>query len=389
MKISSVQMNNSIFKKFLLPLTLGLVVALGSCDKDTKNEPNSPQVIPNPPQPEPQGVYVLSEGNFMNETGTLLWIDPKGNVQDSVYYRANAGARLGNVSQDLTLANGKIYIISQNGEKNGGKGMLYILDAKTHKEIKVFTQKQLAKLKYPTHVAVVGSKIYLRDRDRVWILDEQTGVLNPVPGTEKAEDAPMAVIGNRVYTGKGSKLLSLESGNLLETITIEGGGSFKGIKKASETNLWLATKKKNTFVRVSLAPSITQEVHTVEDEIGPSWGGHATPFALKDDVLYYSPKGDGTIKTYNAKTRQTKQIMDVKTFVPDAKMYYNSLAVDPQSGLLYYASLLGFSSGNFMQYKRNNVSIFDISGAEPKLLKTIEGKAFFPAGVYPVSAFSH
>ena len=76
------------------------------------------------------GAFLLSEGNFGNETGTLTYIDAsKQFVLDSAYIRVN-GTKLGNVCQDMTFANGKVYIISQNGPMNGGEGLLTIADAR-------------------------------------------------------------------------------------------------------------------------------------------------------------------------------------------------------------------------------------------------------------------
>ena len=67
-----------------------------------------------------EGAFLLNEGNFGNETGSLTYIHPsKKLVIDQAYYRVN-GTKLGNVCQDLAFGNDQIYILSQLGPKNGG-----------------------------------------------------------------------------------------------------------------------------------------------------------------------------------------------------------------------------------------------------------------------------
>ncbi len=77
------------------------------------------------------GTFVLAEGNMTNETGTLSFIDHNGNAEDSIFIKANDGKKLGNTAQDLVIANGNLYIVSQNGTRNGGLGRLVIADAGT------------------------------------------------------------------------------------------------------------------------------------------------------------------------------------------------------------------------------------------------------------------
>ena len=69
-----------------------------------------------------KGTFILNEGNMSNETGTLTFVDSKGTAMDSAYYRVNQ-TLLGNVCQDLFISDSKIYVLSQNGAKNGWRGI--------------------------------------------------------------------------------------------------------------------------------------------------------------------------------------------------------------------------------------------------------------------------
>ena len=66
---------------------------------------------------DPNGAFVLNEGNMTTENGSLIWISPEGYVFDDAYKTVN-GSELGNVAQDMAFHDGKIYVISQNGDEN-------------------------------------------------------------------------------------------------------------------------------------------------------------------------------------------------------------------------------------------------------------------------------
>lgn len=65
----------------------------------------------NPPNSFKTGIYVVNEGPF-GGTGTISWYNPEtGEVQDSLYEKANNGAELGQFVQSLTFHDGKGYIV--------------------------------------------------------------------------------------------------------------------------------------------------------------------------------------------------------------------------------------------------------------------------------------
>lgn len=66
-------------------------------------------------------------------------------MTEAAYFEAN-GTHLGVVSQDLFIANNKMYIISQNG---GEDGMLVIANAETLKK-----RKDSARINWPTSIGL-------------------------------------------------------------------------------------------------------------------------------------------------------------------------------------------------------------------------------------------
>lgn len=140
----------------ILSLSLGFVSCTDDTD-DTIREVNYSD-----------GAFVLNEGNYP-DNGTLTYINSAtGEVIDSLYYKMN-GELLGNVCQDLFIEGGKIYIVSQNGEKNGSGDFLTIANARTLKKIKGVSPAEL-KGKNPTHIAVVAGNVYIRTSEFISIL---------------------------------------------------------------------------------------------------------------------------------------------------------------------------------------------------------------------------
>ena len=88
---------------------------------------------------------------------------------------------LGNVCQDLFISDNKMYILSQNGAKNGGEGLLTIANATSLEKEKVYDNTTLS---WPSNLAVVGENLYIRDNNGVYMLDTSTEVLTFVEGTE-------------------------------------------------------------------------------------------------------------------------------------------------------------------------------------------------------------
>lgn len=374
-------MNNTI-KRSYKALALGavaLALGLSSCVKSGDEDPLKHTTCPSSCE-YGEGAYILSEGNFSNGTGQLLHLNPRGVLSDSVYYKTN-NARLGNVSQDLTLADGKLYIISQNGEQNDAEGLLYIIDALTHKRERVYTKLQLSALSMPTHIAVIGNNIYIRDARGVYVLERNSTTNRPtfIEGTQGARERPMVVIGSRLYVAGTQALFIIDDKLVLETVPVNA--TLTGVVRGRGNTLWLSTETPHAFVQLDVSEPHLQTQHPLpNDEIGSSWG-KASQFAVKGDTLFYSPSGNGTIKRYIASTKVLEEYHNTGAELSNAQQYYNGLAVDAQYGVLYYSGMKSYG-----EYHINSVGVYDINGDRPRLLQTISDRTRFTAGIYPISA---
>ena len=318
------------------------------------------------------GAFLLNEGNFGNETGTLTYIDAsKQFVLDSAYIRVN-GTKLGNVCQDMAFANGKVYIISQNGPKNGGEGLLTIADAKTLEKHKVINDATLAK-DWPTHIAVVHSRIYLRGNSGIYRGTEE-GSFKLIPGTEKANKLRMVTIGELVIaTTSTNKLLVIQDEEVKQTFTLPEG-SPSGLALAPDGQLWLSYSKPNTLAKVSVSASGVKilDKHTTTQSLDKQWTATSAIFARANQIFF--TEQSSVIYRHDFSTGETKEIVDVQKVDKQAKMYYNSLGIDPKTGHIYYASF-----GDYSTYKQNVTLVLDHDG---KVLLKREHVNAFPAGFY-------
>lgn len=316
------------------------------------------------------GTFVLNEGSSSN--GTLIFISPKGGITDSIYYKAN-GSFLGGVSQDLFIANNKMYIVSQNG---GGDGFLVIANAETLKKEVGYQDELKITLSWPTHIAVLGENdIYLRDNNGVSLFNPSSKTVTFIKGTKNARKNRMAVADNKVFASTNSKtIVTIETGKDTISHTIEFDDAISGLIKASDGNLWVSSGKK--IMKINAKDySVMQE-----NEVEPfsSSSNMATPaISAKGDTLYFS---GGTTKIYRHvfSKNQTDFMVDARTMVENAGIVYNYLGVNPMTGEVLLNTIKGFGK----DYLINNISVFDFSSNEPKLAANYENYTRFPAGIF-------
>ena len=184
---------------------------------------------------DPEGTFVLNEGNMSSDNGSVIYITANGRLINYAYWRMN-GSELGNVGQDMFIADGKAYIISQNG---GNDGILVEADARTLKRTGKFGKSDLPGLSMPSHVAVIGRTAYIRDNAGVYKLDLDTKALSFIEGSQGALKNRMAVVGNKVFVPAGKSILVLENGAVAETIAMDG--TVTGVVKSDEAGyLWIS-----------------------------------------------------------------------------------------------------------------------------------------------------
>lgn len=350
---------------------------------------------------DPKGAFVLNEGNMTTENGSLIYITPEGYVIDDAYKAVN-GTELGNVAQDMAFCNGKIYIISQNGDVNpvGTKfendGMLIILDAKTLKKEKSFSREQLSKLYWPTHIAVLDEKhVYIRDnkdnKGAIWRLDSETGELTFIEGSEGAPQAPFVTKGDKVYTFDNSsiysKLWSLDvtSDIINKDKRLPGGlKDVYQIQNAGENDIWVLGRLSEKgfpacVMKIEMSNTKNEKAYRKLD-ILPSPNGNASGirFVSYKNTIYYNEGTSLYSLSFDEENSTAKELVDLNSLDKNAKTLYNGLGVNPATGLLYVNTIKGV--GPF--YTTNSIWEFDINGDWTSPKNRYDNYTNFPAGFF-------
>ena len=329
------------------------------------------------------GVFILNEGNMTTENGSLIYISPEGQLYDRVYNSSN-GTDLGNVTQDLFIHNGKMYIISQNGRKNPvgtgfeNDGMLVVANSETLKKEASYNY-ELSGLYWPTHIAVLDDEnIFIRDNYGVHLFNSTTKDVTLITGTTGAKKNRMAVANNKVFASIGTKLVVLEKGMTDVTQTIDMGATISGVIKSKDGNIWVSTT--GTPNKISKVSSSSYSVIKANEiAVGKvSAGAGATPgITAKGDTLYYS-NASTTIYRHIFSTGESKEMVNAKTLVSNANIVYNNIAVHPRTGKVYLNTIKAYG----WDFLINNISVFDLEGTEPVLSNNYQNYTHFPAGIF-------
>lgn len=332
---------------------------------------------------DPNGIYILNEGNMTTENGSLIFITSTGEVMNNVYYNAN-GTELGNVSQDLFIKDDKMYILSQNGNNNSaatGKvndGMLVVANAQSLKRIKAYN-KEISKLSWPSHIAVLNDEnLFIRDNNGVHILNTATDELKLIDGTKGAAKNNMAVVNGNVYVISGKKILKLEAGNTKIVQEADFGTNITGLLRSKDNNLWISTN--GTPAKISKIDSETLAlIQTNEITVGRLGTGMASTPAItaKGDTLYYS-NGGMTIYRHIFSKNESKQMISANEVLTNAGMAYNNIAVHPLTGDVYLNTMKGYG----WDFTFNNISVFQDKDDEMTLKENYKDYTRMPAGIF-------
>ena len=326
---------------------------------------------------DPEGTFVLNEGNMSSDNGSVIYITANGRLINYAYWRMN-GSELGNVGQDMFIADGKAYIISQNG---GNDGILVEADARTLKRTGKFGKSDLPGLSMPSHVAVIGRTAYIRDNAGVYKLDLDTKALSFIEGSQGALKNRMAVVGNKVFVPAGKSILVLENGAVAETIAMDG--TVTGVVKSDEAGyLWISWSASPAQIIKLAAGDYTQEKHTLTaGGVASGWG--ATPgITAKGDEIYFC-NNSSTIYRHTFSSNTTETLGDVKSNIANWGMIYNMPAVHPVTGEYYYNTILGYG----WSFLTNDISVYDLGSGTPKMVADYRNYTHFPAGIFFTAGF--
>lgn len=345
---------------------------------------------------DPAGVFVLNEGNMTTENGSLTWISPEGYVLADAYKTVN-GSELGNVAQDMAFCDGKIYVISQNGNKNPNgtvfenDGMLVVVDARTLKRTAAYTNDDLDGLDWPTHIAVLDERhIYLRDNAGIYRFDPTTKALIPIPGADGAPKSRFVTLGDKVYTFKSGSVFCY----LYELSTADDAVksyrlpsyfmSVVGIQGADDGRIWVMSYESNKAYinKFDLSTSTV-----IRRQIGfkPETGSSGVAFVARGNDLYYAdgvglyhlPFDESADLEIGSGLEAEEKLVDLEGLDEKVGILYNGLGIHPVTGRLYANTIRSYA--NFTQ---NRIWCLDPTASPVAPVAQYDNYTHFPAGFY-------
>lgn len=363
------------------------------------------------------GTFVVCEGNMTTVNGMLVFYDRNGKEYKEVFEQANNGLEIGNVVQDLFIANDRIYLITQNGDNKGGAGRFVVCEARTMKMIyadPLIIKTPEGKATWPQHIVVTGdSQAYIQYSEAgmeatsgicALTLKEKSVEVGPtIAGTfgkfttEGATKTRMVFSRGKVYAGCGHHVIIINpKTNSIEKKITYTGQQVKGITKAADGNIYFALAA--TFTGNIYAPVFTSKPKIVGmDHEGNILQTTDMPDAVKLPVASWSPAiamcasfTDPYLyfvdsDNFNA-TSATRYNYVTKTFdihyISGSQTIYGIMGQHPKTKKLW----VGKSS-----YVDSNIFVYDVSGTsaiEEKNFSYPTQKGASPAGIDFVYRFT-
>lgn len=285
-----------------------------------------------------KGVFVVNEGPF-GGTGTISWYNPEtGEVQDSLYEKANNGAELGQFVQSLTFYNGKGYIIVSKANR------VVIVDATTFRYIGT-----IEGLEQPRFFLPVGNYAYISQ----WGNDGLSGSLARV-------DLATNNLIDKIPVGKGpEKMILDDAGHLyvahsggfgtdstLAEIDAQQGKLIRFLNTGGLNPATLAYRFNHLFAlcRGNYDPqnpkgNVLGDVNPVSVSVDVPGGSDDLVASADKNTLYFA--GGGKVWAYDGTGLHA--LFDQETY---------GLGYDPEEQLLYCADPKSFSSNGEVSIRK-------------------------------------
>lgn len=319
------------WRRLTAVLAVAAVLATGGC---MKYGPIPQEEFSYPLGDDPEGVFIICEGNFMYGNATMSFYLPStGELQNEVFARAN-GMKLGDVAQSMTLHDGIGYVAVNNS------GIIFGIDPETF-----VIRKVIQGIGSPRYIQFAGGKGYVTSlyEPRIAVLDPAT--MQPTSYIDTGSHTSteqMVVVGDRLFVTCWSyddTVLAID----MTTDRIESELKVRPQPRQmvldGNGKLWVLTDG-GAEGQTRQAPAlyrIDPESFTVEREF---------PFRLNDTPKGLCVGADGrTIYYLNEDVWRMEADADqlpTEPYIRAHETIYYALGVDPRSGDLYLGDAIDY-----------------------------------------------
>lgn len=389
----------------------GGIVTLVGIDKKGNTVFASAEVCASIDYADNEGTFVVCEGNMTTVNGMLVYYDKTGKEYKEVFEQANGGLEIGNVVQDMYMANGKIYLLTQNGSNMKGAGRFVVCDARTMRmeyadPLVIMTPE--GKATWPQHLVIVSdTKGYVQYSEagmeatsgicELALSEGKVAVKSTIEGTfgkfttDGAIKTRMVYSRGKVYAGCGHSVVIIDpASNTIEKRLPYEGRQVKGIAKGADGNIWFTlagtfTGNQNMIPKFTSNPEIIGMDHdgnVLQETEMPStiklpvatWSPAVGMCASFTDSYIYFVDSDAFSATSASRYNYTAKTFDVN-YISGTETIYGIMGQHPTSRQLW----VGKSS-----YVDSNIYIFDVSGITPSQIQQFHyptQKGASPAGI--------
>lgn len=241
-----------------------------------------------------EGIFILNEGWFGHENGSMNFVTVGGEMIYRVYERENPEQALGATTCYGTVYGDKIFVMSKQAADMGdaipGGGRLVIMDAKTLKRVAAF--EELGGGDGRSIVGATPEKMYVGTSKGILPLDlEKLELGSVIAGTEDYQTGDMLKAGKYVFAlqqNKGVNVIEIETNTVKSVI---GDANTQGIVQSADGDIWLGSNA--TLIRIDPETLETKETLDLPEgaEITCAWGSwRPTPFCASNsrNLLFWA-----------------------------------------------------------------------------------------------------
>ncbi len=279
---------------------------------------------------QPEGFYVLNEGWFGHDAGSMSYFKKNGENYDITYWayaKANANETLGVTSCYATPWAGDYYIVSKDDKH------LVVADETTLKKEFSYTNKERGKQAY-SFVGVDDQKGYLGFDKGLYVYNIATKTVEkPVEGINEGIGI-MAYSQGKVFISSPKKLYVVNPTTDNVDLTKEMTGKIYSLTLDNEGNVIVATEKqlfKINPVSMEQTEIAYPDGAKVEDPWGFAWNPGSLCASLTKNNIYWTSK-NSVYKT-NVSTGLSEKIYTLGKSATGEKLsfYGAGLRVDPMT----------------------------------------------------------